>query len=534
MGNNNTLFLIFSFLLVFFYYVFTANPFYILNYARIPVMILCIIILFGVFIFIEYYTSKSNIFGGDTARELWTNFVKYAYKYAMYVLYFFCISLIGYVLFKSVEKGIVFTFDYSFFVTMGLVVLLLTLATSFMGPNSAEVQTINSPNVELIKTFILYIPCLITDAIEYIKKDYDNTPSTVFIVFLLLMVYIFIFYVIPLVKKNQYKNDGIVLIDKAAYLNTDILSLTADAINQKIQDKRPFYDKIFQKVASERDANPRSPVKIEQVVDASMHFLVPPDAITMPYYIKKLEGFTSLQNQDSQFIPFDIFNKRVKKEEYDDSFTDASGLTFKDRYSPEAYERRMNEFIVDHPQILTVLEKAQYMYSTMFASWDAVKSIPTLLLPDSGKIPKYSYHYSIVSWVYLQQVETNDVQTIYSFGSRPSLYYDPSESTLFVAINYNRPNQKIIYKTKTILYQRWNFIVMNYKYGTLDLFINNNLVGTYPEVLTQLDPHDILLVGSRENKNIGGICNMKYYELPLGVRKINNIYKTFHNKKIPL
>jgi hypothetical protein len=123
---------------------------------------------------------------------------------------------------------------------------------------------------------------------------------------------------------------------------------------------------------------------------------------------------------------------------------------------------------------------------------------------------------------------------IFSYGSRPSLYYDPKSSSLFVAIHYGRPRQKILYKTSSILFQRWNFIVMNYKYGTLDLFINNNLVGTYPDVLDHLDPSDILLVGSSNNKNIGGICNMKYYELPLGVRKINNIYNTFHNKKIPL
>ena len=75
---------------------------------------------------------------------------------------------------------------------------------------------------------------------------------------------------------------------------------------------------------------------------------------------------------------------------------------------------------------------------------------------------------------------------------------------------------------------------MNYKYGTLDLFINNNLVGTYPNVLSELDPDDLLIVGSTYNDQIGGICNMKYYELPLGIRKIDTIYKSFHNKKIPI
>jgi hypothetical protein len=75
---------------------------------------------------------------------------------------------------------------------------------------------------------------------------------------------------------------------------------------------------------------------------------------------------------------------------------------------------------------------------------------------------------------------------------------------------------------------------MNYNYGNFDLFINNHLVGTYPHVVETINPDDLLIVGSSNNKNIGGICNMKYYELPIGSRKINNIYTTFHNKKIPL
>jgi hypothetical protein len=114
------------------------------------------------------------------------------------------------------------------------------------------------------------------------------------------------------------------------------------------------------------------------------------------------------------------------------------------------------------------------------------------------------------------------------------LYYDPLESALLVILDYGRDTQKILYKTTQVLFQRWNFIVMNYNYGSLDLFINNNLVGTYPDILTVLRPDDMLVVGSRENKSIGGICQMKYYELPLGIRKIDKIYQRFHRKKIPI
>jgi hypothetical protein len=373
----------------------------------------------------------------------------------------------------------------------------------------------------------MYIPCLITDAIEFIKKDYKDTPSTVFVVFLFLVFYITVFYLVPFFHKQQYKNDGFFLVEKSLPLNTDVLSITSSALNEKIKEKRPFYDKWFQNIIELETQTPRSKINIQTTQDSSLNLLVPPDYITLPYYLKQIENFTSIQNDDSNaltnIIPVNVFKKRT--EEYD---------SLDNSFSPEEYNKRIKQFVSEHPQILTLFEKAQYIYAGAFASWDSFKSLPHLLVGNKNKVSKYNYHYAITAWVYLQQVESTQAQVIYSFGSRPSLYYDPVDATLMIALNYGKTNQKILYKTSSILYQRWNFIVMNYKYGTLDLFINNNLVGTYPDVLTNLDEYDVLLVGSRDNKNVGGICNMKYYELPLNLRKINDIYKTFHNKKIPL
>ena len=522
-SNYLSLFFVFFILLIFFFYIFYANPYHILNIARVPVMIFTIVVLLGFFIFIEYYMAHV-IFLGDTSRELWINFSKYCKKYFYYMFYILCISLIGYFIFKMIEKGFYISFNYSFWVTIGLLILVLAFINSF-----TQKVEFNNEVVELFKNIIMYIPCLITDLIDYMKKDYANTPSTVFIVFMFLMIYITIFYFIPLYRKHNYKNEGIILVEKPLPLNTDVLSLTSDIINLKIEEKRPFYDRWFQNMIQLQSRTPNSEVELKKpkLLDMSLNLVVPPDSITLPYYLRKIENFTSVQNEDSNtlqnIIPFNVLKKRMN--EYD---------SLDNAYSPEEYNERMKKFMLEHPQILTLFEKAQYAYSTTFASWDTLKSVPHFLFGNQNKISKYNYHYAIASWIYLQQIESTRPQLIISFGSRPSLYYDPVDATLFIALNYGTPKQKIIYKSSKVLYQRWNFIVMNYKFGSLDVFINNNLVGTYPDVLTYLDPHDILLIGSKDNDKIGGICNTKYYELPLNVRKINSIYKTFHNKKIPI
>jgi hypothetical protein len=374
----------------------------------------------------------------------------------------------------------------------------------------------------------MYIPCLITDAIEYVKKDYENTPTTVFIVFVFICIYILLFYMVPLYQKQQYKNDGVLLVEKAAYLNTAVLSITSDELKEKLLNQRPFYDRWFQKILAVQSVPTKtekaSEIDIEEVKSKRFNLQVPPDSLTLPYYLNMREGFNSLQVQDSQLIPFDLFKSRLQKEleTTDDDL--------------EAYRERnlMQEFLKAHPQFLTVIEKLQYIYSTVFASRDTLLALPSILSSEDTKIKTYDYNYAITSWVYLHEIQSKKIQHIYSFGNRPSLYFDPVESALLVISGQNTTERKTIYKTNKLLYQRWNFIVMNYRNGTLDLFINNNLVGTYPHVLSVLEKEDILLVGSTENEKIGGICNMKYYELPLGVRKIDTIYKSFHNKKIPI
>lgn len=511
--------------LILFYYIFNNNPYYVLNFARIPMMILCLIAVFGVLSFIEYYSSNPA-YQSSNMNEVWANFMKYSYRYFFFLFYILAISIFAYGIFQSVKKGMVYSFQYSFLVTVGLIFLVLAL---FANSKSNNEISFESSYFDLVKNIIMYIPCLITDAIDFIKKDYQDTPSTVFIVFVFIVIYILFFYLIPLYQKQQYMNEGVNLVEKAVYLNTNVVSITSDELKEKIMNQRPFYDRWFQKIMAQQSEpkvqKKKSVVLIkEDEEEKGETYIVPPDTLTLPYYLSKNEGFTSVQVEDRQLIPYDSFKRRVQKVM---ETTDEEMEPYKER-------NLMKEFLLAYPQFLTVAEKVEYMKSVGFASWDTITAIPSILTGDMNKITNFNYHYAVTTWIYLQEVESTEVQVIYSFGTRPSLYYDPVDASLFVAIHYNTPTQKILYKTNKILFQRWNFIVMNYKYGTLDLFINNNLVGTYPHVLTVLNTEDMLIVGSTQNKSIGGICNMKYYELPLGIRKIDSIYKSFHNKKIPI
>jgi hypothetical protein len=91
-----------------------------------------------------------------------------------------------------------------------------------------------------------------------------------------------------------------------------------------------------------------------------------------------------------------------------------------------------------------------------------------------------------------------------------------------------------VYKSRHILYQKWNHIVINV--GTkVNLFINNNLVGTNEyKKASVVDLYDSLIIGSTQNSNFGSICNFRYYNKSLDLSKIKSIYTKYNKKNPPI
>jgi len=115
-----------------------------------------------------------------------------------------------------------------------------------------------------------------------------------------------------------------------------------------------------------------------------------------------------------------------------------------------------------------------------------------------------------------------------TLGSRPSLYYDYNTRELVIEIKDKVSNktfqQTRIYNTSKILFQRWNHIVMNYVNGQFDLFVNNEIVSTQSNVSPYINDTDVLQVGSGENTDLGAISHLRYYDQPLSLYKIKEIY----------
>jgi hypothetical protein len=155
------------------------------------------------------------------------------------------------------------------------------------------------------------------------------------------------------------------------------------------------------------------------------------------------------------------------------------------------------------------------------------------------KIHTFNYHYGIVFWLYLDPSLMNhdkqfEESTIFTYGNQPRIYFDHSTKEICLSIrrqDKTKTSTNIhdndIYRTKNILYQRWNLFVVNYNYGELDLFINNNLVANADHLSPYIDENMNVISFGSENEPLEhcGICSVKYYEEPLELSKISDIYK---------
>ena len=142
---------------------------------------------------------------------------------------------------------------------------------------------------------------------------------------------------------------------------------------------------------------------------------------------------------------------------------------------------------------------------------------------------KYNYNYSISSWIYLeaQSQSTNtsytDKATILSYGGKPNIYYDGSTNEFIISakIGYD---EKIIYKTASLPYQKWVNIIINYQGGFMDIFIDNKLVLSVKNVVPYMTTDNIII--GKSNGIYGFISNVIYFNKTISKDKISWINKT--------
>jgi hypothetical protein len=164
----------------------------------------------------------------------------------------------------------------------------------------------------------------------------------------------------------------------------------------------------------------------------------------------------------------------------------------------------------------------------------------------------FDYQYALSFWLFIDSnapntnPSYNQFMSLLNYGGKPNILYKAKTNTLMITMeqkdldkkSYNKllefddNGNRIIYTNKNVLLQKWNNIIIQFNGGTLDIFLNGELVKSSIEVIPYMKL-DALNIGSDRGVN-GGICNVVYYKKPLSITNIYYIYNNVKNKNPPI
>ena len=164
----------------------------------------------------------------------------------------------------------------------------------------------------------------------------------------------------------------------------------------------------------------------------------------------------------------------------------------------------------------------------------------------------FDYQFGISCWIYIDAMPPNtnsnynQFTSLLNFGNKPNILYNPTKNELRVTmeqkdlkevtknplIDFDNEDNRILFRQKDFLLQKWNNVIINYNSGTLDIFLNGELVKSSEQVVPYYTI-DNLTVG--ENNGIkGGICNVVYFSNALTSSNVYYIYNTLKHKTPPV
>lgn len=164
--------------------------------------------------------------------------------------------------------------------------------------------------------------------------------------------------------------------------------------------------------------------------------------------------------------------------------------------------------------------------------------------PSDVLLPEFDYNYGLSMWFNMSALPPNTKKAykqdtpIFSYGDKLQVKYNPSANKLTIVVaNVLEKAPSIIYDDVTVytntnvMLQKWNHLVINYAGGLMDVFLNGELVATAVQVLPFMK-NDTMIVGS-ENGLVGNICGLMYYQEPMNIVEIQQVYNEFKDKSPP-
>lgn len=181
---------------------------------------------------------------------------------------------------------------------------------------------------------------------------------------------------------------------------------------------------------------------------------------------------------------------------------------------------------------------------------------------------KKRYSYSISGWFWLNDTITKKDKDIiiFDFAGVPTITYNPSTTNFKVSCStvgtdgtvYDGNNKKIVYQSidndivntseykefvmsnelqiiTQIPIQKWNYFVINYDGKTMDVFLNEDLIGKSGFIIPNIIVERITSGESIDGSGLtGNICNVVFNKVPMTSEQIRWTYNALKTLEPPL
>jgi hypothetical protein len=345
----------------------------------------------------------------------------------------------------------------------------------------------------ILKNIIFFIPCLLIILVDEINKDIKLTPSSVYLLFFILLILITLIFVLPLLftyLAKQNKND-VLAGEGPFYLN-----------QKKTLGKYQNLDK-----------NSTNNIAIPKFNTNSNVENKPSD--------NNLTNILSILNTNSLN---NRFNEDASNENTSSENTSNENIVRNEYY-------KTNENISDNTK--------GYDFKLFQNDLNGQYNIGTKSIDSSkrqGKFP-YNYTYSISFYIYINPQPTNtsiaytkDTE-LFNYGFKPVIYYNGKSRKIIIksrTINNKSDQLDTIYEMTNVKHQKWVYFVINYENNIIDVFIDGKLVGSKNNV-TPYFVGDSVTIG--ENDGIhGSIKEIFYFDKIKTPDSIQFLYSLTKNK----
>lgn len=159
-----------------------------------------------------------------------------------------------------------------------------------------------------------------------------------------------------------------------------------------------------------------------------------------------------------------------------------------------------------------------------------------LHVPKGSKEPKFKYSYGLSAWFTLNPQPPNvrpaftRYTTILDYGNKPRVSFNMEKDALRVESESGK-GKVIIAEITGLSLQTWNNIVINYDAGTMDVFLNGELIGSHPGITPFMQFEEVVAGKTRGLE--GGICNVVYHPEPLSKSRITMGYRMLRDRFPP-